>query len=82
MSTRRDQIILNHVFKINSGTSPDYMIEHFVPASSLYSYSTRFREYSNVSLLKVKSLVRSILFIRDVFYGMNYQTELNKYKIV
>ena len=28
---RVDQIILNHVFKIKSGQSPDYMVEHFIP---------------------------------------------------
>ena len=31
-------------FKIKSGKSADYMIEHFVPASSVHSYGTRFRE--------------------------------------
>ena len=29
VSTRGDQIILNHVFKINSGTSQDFMIKIF-----------------------------------------------------
>ena len=55
VSKRVDQITLNHVFKINSGSSPGYMIEHFVPASSVHSYSTRFSEKGSVSLPKFKS---------------------------
>ena len=53
-----DQIILNRVFKINLGTSPDYMIEHFVPASSVHSvlgFNFRDLEDGNLSLPKVKS---------------------------
>ena len=53
-SKRIDQIILNQVFKINSDTSPDYMIEHFVPASTVHSYSTRFTENGSFSLPNVK----------------------------
>ena len=44
VSKRVDQIILNHVFKVKSGQSPDYMVEHFIQASSIHSYGTRFRE--------------------------------------
>ena len=55
VSKRVDQIILNHVFKIKSGTSPDYMTEQFTPASSVHSYSTRFRENGCFTLPKVKS---------------------------
>ena len=55
VSQRVDQIILNHVFKIKSGTSPDYMTEQFTPANSVHSYSTRFRENGCFSLPKVKS---------------------------
>ena len=58
VSKRVDQIILNHVFKIKSGTSPDYMIEQFTPASSVHSYSTRFRENGCFFLQKVKSFVK------------------------
>ena len=47
VSKRVDQIILNHIFRIKSGTSPDYIGEYFIPASSLHNYSTRFRENSN-----------------------------------
>ena len=39
-----DQIVVDHVFKFNSRTSPDYMTEHFVPRSAVHSYGTRFRE--------------------------------------
>ena len=34
VSKRVDQLILNHVFKVKSGQFPDYMVEHFIPASS------------------------------------------------
>ena len=44
VSRRVDQIVLIHVFKIKSGKSADYMIEHFVPVISVHSYGTRFRE--------------------------------------
>lgn len=54
VSKRVDQIVLNHVFKIKSGNSPDYMTEHFVPRSSVHSYGTRFRENGCFSLPKVK----------------------------
>ena len=50
VSKRVDQIILNHVFKTKSGTSPDYMTEQFTPASSVHSYSTRFRQNGGFSL--------------------------------
>ena len=43
VSKRVDQIILNHVFKFKFGQSPDNMVEHFIPASSIHSYGTRFR---------------------------------------
>ena len=39
----KEKIILNHVFKINSATSPNYMIVQFVQASFVHSYSTGFR---------------------------------------
>ena len=44
VSKRADQIILNHVFKVKSGQSPDYMVEHFIQASFIHSYGTRFSE--------------------------------------
>ena len=44
VSKREDQIILNHVFKVKSGQSPDNMVEHFILASSMHSYGTRFRK--------------------------------------
>ena len=54
VSKRVDQIVLNHVFKINSRTSPDYMTEHFVLTSVVHSYGTRFKENGYFSLSKVK----------------------------
>ena len=54
VSKRVDQVNLNHVFKVKSGQSPDYMVEHFIPASSIHSYGTRFRETGCFSIPKVK----------------------------
>ena len=54
VSRRVDQIILNHVFKIRSGQSAQYMAENFIQAISLHSYGTRFRESRNFSIPKVK----------------------------
>ena len=54
VSKRVDQIILNHVFKVKLGQSPDYMVEHFIPASSIHSYGTRFRETGCFSIPTVK----------------------------
>ena len=48
VSRRVDQIVLNYVFKIKSGKSADYMIEHFVPVTSVHSYGTRFRKKPDV----------------------------------
>ena len=81
VSKRVDQVILNYVFKIKSGTSLDYMIEQFLPASSVHSYSTRFRENGCFSLRKVKALVRSLLHIGGAYYGMICRTVFNKYII-
>ena len=54
VSKRVGQIILNNVFKVKSGQSPDYMVEHLIPASSIHSYGTRFRETSYFSIPTVK----------------------------
>ena len=58
VSKRVDQIILNHIFKIKSGTSPDYMGEHFMPACAVHNYTTRFRENGSYILSKVKRFGR------------------------
>ena len=64
VSQRVDQIILKHVYKIKSGTSPVYMKEHFVPTSSVHSYSTRFRKNGCFSLPKVKSFEKKSFVYR------------------
>ena len=53
ISKRVDQIVLNHAFKTNSMTSPDYLTEHLVPTSAIHSYGTRFRENGCLPLPKV-----------------------------
>ena len=58
VSKRVDQIILNHIFRIKSGTSPDYMREHFIPVSSVHKYSTRFCENGIFLYPKVKGFGR------------------------
>ena len=64
VSKRVGQMILNHVFKINSRTSPDYMTEHFVPRSAVHSYGTRFRENGCFSLPKVKGFGKKTFAFR------------------
>ena len=54
VSKRVEQIILNHVFKVKSGLSPEYMSEQFIPVSSVHTYSTRFRETGIFSIPEVK----------------------------
>ena len=69
-SKRVDQIILNHDFKINSGTPPDYMVEHVVPASSVHSYITRFRENGSFSFPKDKSFgKRSFVYLGCILWN-------------
>ena len=82
VSKRVDQIILNHVVKVKSGQSPDYMVEHFIPASSMHSYGTRFRETGCFSIpkVKVKDLKRSPLDIMVVFYGTSSLMILGTYR--
>ena len=70
VSRRVDQIILNHVFKIKSGQSAQYMAENFIQASSLHSYGTRLRESGNFSIPKVKSFGKKSFFAMDVSCGM------------
>ena len=53
-SRRVDQIVLNHVFKIKSWKSADYIIEHVVPVTSVHSYRIRFRENGCSFIPKVK----------------------------
>ena len=54
VSKRIDQFILNHVLKVKSGQSPDNMVEHFILASSIHSYGTRFRKTGCLTIQTVK----------------------------
>ena len=54
VTKRVDQIILCHVFKIKSGTAPDYLGEYFSLASSVHGYFTRFRDNGSYTIPKVK----------------------------
>ena len=43
VSSRVNQTILCHVYKIHNGLSPQYLTENFTPVSSVHEYPTRFR---------------------------------------
>lgn len=87
VSKRVDQIILCHVFKIKSGTAPDYMNAHFVPASSVHSYGTRFRESGCFSLPKVKGFgMKSFVYSGCALWNelpnsIKNTQELHKFKV-
>lgn len=87
VSKRVDQIILNHVFRIKSGTSPDYMGEYFIPATAVHNYSTRFRENGCFCLPKVKSFGRkSFAFTGCSLWNslppsIRHENELKTFKI-
>jgi hypothetical protein len=49
VQSRVNQIILCHVFRINSNTSPIYLRDMFIPVSSIHRYPTRFRSYADPS---------------------------------
>ena len=72
ISKRVDQIVLNHAFKTNSMTSPDYLTEHLVPISAVYSYGTRFRENGCLPLPKVNRFGKKTL----EFLGCNLWNNL------
>ena len=78
VSKRVDQIILNHVFKIKLGTSPDYMIEQFTPASSVHSYSPRFRENGCFSLTKVKCFGKKYFAYRECIIWNDLPNSIHK----
>ena len=78
VSKRVDQIIL----KIKSGTSPDYMIEQFTPASSVHSYSTRFGENCCFSLQKVKSFGKKYFAYRGCILWNDLPKSIKKCKIL
>ena len=42
------------MFKIRSGTAPDYLDEFFNLASSVYGHSTRFQNNGSYTILQVK----------------------------
>ena len=54
---------------VKSGQSPDYMVEHFILASSIHSYGTRFRDTGFFIKSKKKVLEKNPLDITVVFYG-------------
>ena len=69
---------MNHDFKVKLGQSPDYMVEHFIPASSIHSYGTRFREIGCFSIPKVNFLERNHVMV--VFYGTSSLVVLGAYR--
>ena len=74
VTKRVDQIILCHVFKIKSGTAPDYLGEYFSLASLVRGYFTRFRSSGSfvTQFLRLRALKRNPLLIMVVCSGMIY----------
>ena len=72
VTKRVDQIILCHVFKIRSGTAPDYLSEYFNLASSVHGYFTRFRDNGSYTILRVKGFGKNPLLTKVVFSGKIY----------
>ena len=70
---RVEQIILNHVFKIHSGSAPSYMNENFIPASSVHNHYTRFSKGSCFSIPKVRGFGKKSFSTMDVLCGTGYQ---------
>lgn len=63
---RVDQIILCHVFKISTGTAPEYLCEHFVPLSSVHNRCTR----STMSAIPAQNDSFSFTFIDNKHYAI------------
>ena len=88
VSRRVDQIVLNHVFKFKSGKTDDYMIEYFVPVTSVHSYGTKFRENGCFSIPKVKGFgKKSFAYDRciswnDLPNSINEIEGINNFKMV
>ena len=86
VSKRVDQIILNHIFKTKSGTSPDYMKEHFFTAASVHSYSTRLSEHCCFSVPKVDKFGKKLFAYHgctlwnDLLVGLKNNVGLNNFK--
>ena len=59
VSKRVDQIVLNHIFKIKSRTSLDY-----IPTSAFHSYGARFRENGCFFLPRVKGFGKNTFAFR------------------
>ena len=50
-------------FKIKVETLPEYMIEQFVPASSVHSYSTSFRYIGSFPFQKLSFVKKSFVYL-------------------
>ena len=72
VTKRVDQIMLCYVFKIRSGTAPDYLSDFFNLASSVHGYSTRFRDNDSYTILQAKGFGQKPLPIKVVCSGMIY----------
>ena len=74
-----DQTILNYFFKVKSGQSPDYMVEHFIPASSLHMELDLAKLvvflFQNENVLE-----RNPLDIMVVFHGTSSLVILGSYR--
>ena len=75
VSKRVDQIILNHIFKIKSGTSPDYMGEHFIRLQCI-TIAQDFVKMAVTFFLKLRVSTENPLLLQVVLYGMGSQQVL------
>ena len=77
-----DQIILNHVFKIKSGQSSHYLAEHFIQASPVHSYSTRFRKSGNFSIPKVKGFGKKSFVYNGCILWNDLPSHIKEFRIL
>ena len=68
VSKRVDQIILNHIFRIKSGTLPDFMKEHFI----LLHLCIDLEKTVVFVFLKWRVSVENRLLLQVVPYGMGF----------
>ena len=66
------------MFKIRSGTAPDYLGEFFNLASSVHGDSTRFRDNGSYKIPQVKGFGKNPLSIKVVCSRMIYLFLLEK----
>ena len=70
MSTRAEQLRLNHVFNIFNDLSPPYMNDNFNRVNSLHSHNTRGSAY-NFHIPKIKTAQNAYSFYFNAIKNWN-----------